>query len=91
VVAKSNESVTFTAEVLDNGTGPVEVQILVNAALVKTCPNLSTGDQCTYTGGPFTAYQGKTVSYLANAKASDNKTDSKGYYYFAVTDSSDNW
>ena len=37
VVAKSSESVTFTAELVSDGEGPCTVQIIVNAALVKTC------------------------------------------------------
>lgn len=91
VVATSSETVTFTATVVDEGAGSVDVEILVNAALVQTCNGLSTGDTCTFTGGPYTAYEGTTVSYLANATDSGGGTDSKGYYYFAITDASYNW
>ncbi len=91
VIAKSSEQVTFTAKVLRDGDGVCTVQILVNAAVVKTCPGLSTGDTCVYTGGPYAAYEGTTVSYRANATDSDGDTDSRGYYYFAITDSSYNW
>lgn len=91
VVAKSNETVTFTAELLDDGDGPADVQILVNATAVKTCTGLTSGSTCVFTGGPYTAYEDTTVSYLANATASDGATDSEGYYYFAVTDSNYDW
>lgn len=69
---------TFTAYVLDDGEGPVEVEILVNASPVKTCPNLSSGDTCVYTGGPYTAYEGTTVSYLANATDSGDLWEIRG-------------
>jgi hypothetical protein len=91
VIARSDESVTFTAYLLDDGEGPVEVEILVNASPVKTCPNLSSGDTCVYTGGPYTAYEGTTVSYLAKATDSGNHTDSQGYYYFGVTETDYAW
>ena len=58
---------------------------------MKTCTGLSSGDTCTYTGGPYTAYQGTTVSYLANITDTDGKKSTKGYYYFGVTDGSYNW
>jgi hypothetical protein len=94
VIAKANEQVTFTATVCGAQSG-VNVDLLVNAAKVKTCTGLAPGQTCSYTGGPYAAYQGTTVSYLANASrtASDGKvyTDSRGYYYFAVTDSNYNW
>lgn len=91
VVAKSSETVTFTAEVRDDGTGPANVEILVNAARVKTCRNLRTGDTCSYTGGPYRAYQGTTVSFLAKATDRRGRTDTRGYYYFAVTDNVYGW
>lgn len=91
IVARSNETVTFTATVITDGSEPVDVQILVNAALVKTCTGLSAGDTCTYVGGPYTAYEGTTVSYLANATDSEGRRDSRGYYFFGITDTSDNW
>ncbi len=91
VVARSSDQVTFTAELRDDGQGPTKVEILVNAARVKTCNNLRTGDTCTYTGGPYPRYQGTTVSFLAKATDSKGKTDTRGYYYFAVTDSNYDW
>lgn len=91
VVAKSSEQVTFTATLRDDGTGPSKVEVLVNAALVHTCTGLSTGGTCTYTGGPYSAYEGTTVSYLAKATDSRGRTDTRGYYYFAVTDSNYDW
>jgi hypothetical protein len=91
VIATSSEQVTFTATVVNDGDSPSTVEILVNAAPVQTCAGLSTGDTCTYTGGPYTAYEGTTVSYLANITDSDGSTDSRGYYYFAITDASYNW
>lgn len=93
VVAKSNEPVTFTATVCGTQS-PASVELLVNATHVKTCIGLTTGQTCAYTGGPYAAYQGTTVSYLANATRVDNgKTynTSRGYYYFAVTDANYNW
>ena len=62
VIAKSSETVTFTATVCNKGAGPGTVQILVNAALAQTCNNVGTGGTCTYTGGPYAAYQGTTVA-----------------------------
>ena len=91
VIAKSNENVTFTAYVLDAGVGSVEVQIKVNDVVVETCSNLSTFDTCVYTGGPYSAYEGTTVSYLATVTDSDNNMYSRGYYYFGVTDANYNW
>jgi hypothetical protein len=90
VVAKSSEQVTFTAEV-KSVAGPVEVQILVNNSVVQTCSNLTNGDTCSYTGGPYTTYQNTTVSYLARITDSANHTADKGYYYFAVTDDNYAW
>jgi len=89
VVATSTETVTFTAEVLDGG--PCKVEILVNATLVQTCNNVATGGTCTYTGGPYPAYEGTTVSFLATATDSDGDSDTRGYYYFGITDASYNW
>lgn len=91
VVAKSNETVTFTAKVLDGGDAPATVEILVNASPVQTCSGLSTGGTCTYTGGPYSAYEGTTVSYLARITDSDGDSRTRGYYYFGVTDTSYNW
>jgi hypothetical protein len=91
VVAKSNETVTFSAEVTSDGDGPATVQILVNASLVQTCSGLSAGDTCTYTGGPYPTYEGTTVAYAANIEDSDGKTKVRGYYYFSITDTSYNW
>jgi hypothetical protein len=91
VVATSAEQVTFTATLREQGSGSCKMEILVNAALVKTCNNMSMGDTCTFTGGPFAAYEGTTVSYLATATDSDGNTSTRGYYYFAITDSSHNW
>jgi hypothetical protein len=91
VIANSDESVTFTASVLSAGDGPAKVELYVNATLVQTCPNLSRGDTCAYTGGPYAAYEGTTVSYLAEATDSKGRTDSQGYYFFAITDDSYGW
>jgi hypothetical protein len=91
IIATSAETVTFTATVCDEGAGPVTIEMLVNAAIVQTCNNLSTGDTCTYTGGPYGDYEGTTVSYLANGTDSEGTRTSKGYYYFAITDSNYNW
>lgn len=91
VIAKSNEPVTFKAILKEDGKSSTKIDILVNAALVKTCTNLHTGDTCSYSGGPYSAYEGTTVSYLAKATNGWGKTDTKGYYYFAVTDSAYIW
>lgn len=91
IIAKSDELVIFTAELKDDGGRPTKVDILVNAAEVKSCPNLRSGDLCVYTGGPFSAYNRTTVSYLTKARNGWGKTDTRGYYYFAVTDNSYNW
>lgn len=91
VVAKSTETVTFTATVLRDGEGPVTVVILVNARLVKTCTNVSTGGTCIYTGGPYSAYEGTTVSFHARATDTEGQTDTRGYYYFGVTDDNYTW
>ena len=88
IVAKNNETVTFTAEVLSNG--PADVQILVNAVAVKNCANVPTGGTCVYTGGPYPAYEGTTVAYAVNS-TNDEGTLARGYYYFGVTDTSYNW
>jgi hypothetical protein len=91
VIAKSSEQVTFSAEVKADGEGPCTVEIYVNSALVQTCPGFFTGDTCTYTGGPYNAYEGSTVSYRAVATDSEGNTDTKGDYSFAITDSNYEW
>ncbi len=91
VIAKSAESVTFTATVTDCALQPCEVQILVNTVPVTTCSNLSAGDTCAYTGGPYTAYEGTTVSYLAAVRDSAGGTKTRGYYYFAITADDYSW
>ena len=80
VVATNSERVTFTA-VSDTASTDFQIQILVNAALVKTC----TSSPCVYTGGPYPAYEGTTVSFLANITDNDcssNCTNTDGYNYF---------
>ena len=91
IVARSNETVTFTAYLLDDGYGPADVEILVNATVVKTCQGLTSGDTCVYVGGPYSAYDQTTVSYLAKAIDSDNHSDARGYYYFGITDTNYDW
>lgn len=89
VVATSTEQVTFTAT-SDTTSSDFEIQILVNATLVKTC----TSSPCVYTGGPFPAYEGTTVSFLANITDNDcdnNCSNTDGYNYFGITDSSYLW
>lgn len=88
-VAKNNEQVTFTATADTTATN-YEIQIIVNAALVKTC----TSSPCVYVGGPYPAYQGTTVSFLANYIEHDCSIScdaSDGYNYFAITDTNYNW
>lgn len=91
VIAKSSETVNFTATLQNDGKGPCRIDILVNTALVMTCNNLSTGDTCSYIGGPYTTLEGSTVSYRVLATDSIGKTDSRGYCYFAITDNDYNW
>ncbi len=91
MLATSAETVTFTATVCDEGAGSVTIEILVNATIVQTCNDLSTGDTCTYTGGPYGDYEDTTVSYLANGTDSEGTTTTKGYYYFAITDNNYDW
>ena len=91
VIARSNEQVTFTVTVLRTGDTPCNIDILVNAALVHTITNAQSGQTYTYTGGPFTSYEGTTVSYLAKATDNDYDTDTRGYYYFAITDANFDW
>ena len=89
VVATSSEQVTFTAT-SDTDSSDFEIQILVNATIVKTC----TSSPCVYTGGPYPAYEGTTVSFLANITdndCSDNCFNTDGYNYFGITDSGYLW
>ncbi len=88
VIARSNESVTFTAT---NCGVTSNINILVNAAQVKSCANVANGATCSFTGGPYPAYQGTTVSYAANATDSQNHTVVSGYFYFGITDTNYNW
>lgn len=93
IVAKSSEPVTFTATMRYNPS-PATVNILVNAAQVKTCMNVAADQTCVFKGGPYAAYKGTTVSYAANATTVVNNTPyttTSGYYYFAVTDNNYNW
>lgn len=91
IVATSGEQVTFTVTVLEAGEQPSKVELLVNAALVQTFNNVQSDQTYTFTGGPYAAYQGTTVSYLAKITANNGKTDTRGYYYFAITDNNYNW
>jgi len=91
VIATSAENVTFTATVLSDGSGPAAVEIYVNETLVHTCSGLTTGATCSYTGGPYAAYEDTTVSYRVRATDSKGKSRSRGYYVFAITDGSYTW
>jgi len=86
VIAKSNESVTFTANA---HTGAAyEMKIWVNNLVVKTC----TASPCVYTGGPYPAYQGSTVSYKATLHITSTCSlfcdGTDGANQFAITDTS---
>lgn len=89
LIAKASESVTFTANALTGA--PFEVKIWVNGAVVQTC----TTNPCTFTGGPYPAYEDSTVSYKATVKILGGCqlfcTDTDGWNYFAITDSNYNW
>lgn len=91
VVAKSDEQVTFTAEVTYDANGPCTVEINVNAALVQTCNGLNVGDTCTYTGGPYTTFEGESVAYSVNITDRDGDSKRRGDYNFSITDTSYNW
>src|SRR5688500_12581995 len=66
LVARSNDQITFTAKSITNTTpDSIRIQVLVNAALVKTC----TSSPCTYTGGPYPTRKDGFVSYAANIEA----------------------
>jgi hypothetical protein len=89
IVAKSIETVTFTAT--NCGTRKLDsLELLVNAASVKTCNNVNPNQTCVYTGGPYGTYEGTTVSYFVTGKAG-SAMKQLGYYYFAVTDSNYTW
>jgi hypothetical protein len=90
LVARSSDEITFTATAITN-TAPdsVEIELIVNAVLVKTC----TSSPCTYTGGPYTTREDGFVSYAANVEARYTvlglqwtQTDSDGYYNTGITD-----
>jgi hypothetical protein len=95
LVARSNDQITFTAKSITNTTpDSIRIQVLVNAALVKTC----TSSPCTYTGGPYPTRKDGFVSYAANIEAKytfDGKqytqTHVDGYYFTGITDTSYNW
>jgi hypothetical protein len=91
IVPTSQEQVTFTARVHATSAVPVTVEILVNGAPVQNCAGLNVGDTCVYTGGPYTNYEGTTVSYLARATDTQGNQITRGYYYFAVTKSDYSW
>lgn len=95
LVARSNDAITFSAAAITN-TVPdsIEIQLLVNAALVKTC----TSSPCTYSGGPYPTRQDGFVSYAANVTAKYTfmgkqytQTDVDGYYFTGITDTNYNW
>lgn len=74
-----NEKVTFTATASDPD-GLKNIEILVNAKLVKTCMK----SPCTYTGGPYPNYEGTAVAYGANAYDTSGSRAWTGYRAFAV-------
>lgn len=95
IVATKDEQITFTATAITN-TNPdsINIQILVNAVLVKTC----TSSPCTFTGGPYPSREDGFVSYAANIKANYTfldelyiQTDVDGYYNTGITDASYDW
>jgi hypothetical protein len=95
LVARSTDSITFTATAITN-TVPdsLEIELLVNAVLVKTC----TSSPCTYTGGPYPTRQDGFVTYAANITANYDvmgtlfaQSDSDGYYSTGITDTNYNW
>ena len=91
IVATSGQSVTFTATALDTN---VDVDIMVNAASVKKCTGLQTGQTCVYTGGPYPTYEGTVVAYAATGTRLVNNAPAAftaGYYTFAITDGSYTW
>jgi hypothetical protein len=95
LVARSNDSIAFTATAITN-TVPdsIEIQLLVNAVLVKTCKS----SPCTYTGGPYTTRQNGFLNYAANIKANYTvfgkqftQSNVDGYYFTGITDANYNW
>jgi hypothetical protein len=91
VIATSSEPVTFTATVREDGTGPCTVWIYVNGTLVETCENLSTGDTCVYTGGPYPDHEMSSARYKASITDSAKAGKTMGDYYFAITDGDYEW
>lgn len=91
VIAKSSETVTYTAKAVYIAKAPATVQIYVNGALAKTCNGVAAGGTCSYVGGPYPTYQGATVSYLARMTDSNGQTNTAGFYYFAITNNSYTW
>lgn len=83
VVARSNETVTFTAT--STASGAQTIDIYVNGVIVHTCASST----CTYTGGPYTAYENGTVSFKARMKKTGCSgigcSDTDGNYFFGIT------
>ncbi len=69
------DTVEFIA-ILNPGSETVDyINILVNQKLAKTCGNVLT---CSFTGGPYLDYAGKTVNYAATAYFTDGATKTTG-------------
>lgn len=95
LVAKSTESIVFTAVSLTNTTpDSIEIEIFVNDELKKTC----TSSPCTFTGGPYPSLENGYVHYFANITAeytfdgkkyTHHRTD--GYHFTGIADANYNW
>ncbi len=81
----ANDRVSFSAHAQGNGVQKIEMY--VNARVVHTCYNTSS---CSYTGGPYSAYAGTSISYAA--KSFDKRMNSawSGYSYIRVSSNSQN-
>jgi hypothetical protein len=95
LVAKSNETITFTAIAVTN-TPPdsVTIEIMVNDELKQTC----TSSPCTFTGGPYPLLEDGLVFYNANIEATYTfkgkvytHSRSDGYYFTGITDENYDW
>ncbi len=80
-----NDRVSFSAQTQGNAVQKIEMY--VNARVVHTCYNTSS---CSYTGGPYSAYAGTSISYAA--KSFDKRMNSawSGYSYIRVSSNNQN-
>jgi len=91
IIATSSEQVTYTVTVLSTGDSPASVELFIGTALVQTFNNVTKGQTYSFTGGPYPNHEKGTIAYRATITSDDNDSETRGYYYFAITDNNYDW